>query len=73
MISGGIGIDRTMRWHQLLARALTAGLLVHPFLYTLPDAPQFLWPGDPTRAGVLGIGAGMLATGALACQPNMFR
>ena len=66
MISGGIGIDRTMRWHQLLARVLTVGLLVHPFLYTLPDAPQFLWPGDPNRAGVLGIGAGMLATGALA-------
>ncbi|MEO3471837.1 ferredoxin reductase family protein [Roseomonas sp. CAU 1739] len=66
MISGRIGIDRTMRWHQLLARVLTVGLLVHPFLYTLPDASQFVRPGDPTRAGMLGIGAVMLATGALA-------
>lgn len=65
-ISGGIGIDRTMRWHQVMARALTVGLLLHPFLYTLPSGDQFLRPGDATQAGVLGFDAGMLATGALA-------
>lgn len=66
VISGRIGIDRTMRWHQVIARVLTAGLLLHPFLYTLPSGAQFLLPGDATRAGVLGFDAGMLATGALA-------
>ena len=31
-VSGGIGIDRTMRWHQAFARVLTVALLVHRFL-----------------------------------------
>ncbi len=66
LISGGIGIDRTMRWHQWLARVLTAGLLVHPFLYTLPSGAQFLRPGDATGAGVLDLNAAMLVTGGLA-------
>ena len=62
-ISGGIGIDRTMRWHQLLARVLTLALLVHPLLYTTPSGAQFLRPEDATRAGVLGLDALSLATG----------
>ncbi len=65
-VSGGIGIDRTMRWHQAFARVLTIALLVHPFLYTTPTGAQFLMPGDATRAGVLGLDAHTLATGALA-------
>lgn len=62
-VSGGIGIDRTMRWHQRFARVLTMALLVHPFLYTAPTGAQFLRPEDLTRAGVLQIDAQTLATG----------
>jgi predicted ferric reductase len=65
-VSGGIGIDRTMRWHQVLARVLTVALLLHPFLYTTPTGAQFLRPEDATRAGVLGLDAHALVTGALA-------
>jgi predicted ferric reductase len=65
-ISGGIGIDRTMRWHQAFARVLTGALLVHPFLYTTPSGAQFLRPEDATHAGVLGLDAHSLATGAIA-------
>jgi predicted ferric reductase len=65
-ISGGIGIDRTMRWHQALARVLTLVLLVHPFLYTTPTGVQFLRPEDATHAGVLGLDAQSLVTGAIA-------
>jgi predicted ferric reductase len=64
-VSGGIGIDRTMRWHQLFARVLTLALLVHPFLYTTPSGAQFLRPDDATRAGVLNLDAHALATGAI--------
>jgi predicted ferric reductase len=65
-VSGGIGIDRTMRWHQLFARVLTLALLVHPFLYTTPTGAQFLRPDDATAAGVLNLDAHALATGAIA-------
>jgi predicted ferric reductase len=65
-VSGGIGIDRTMRWHQVFARVLTVALLLHPFLYTTPTGAQFLRPEDATRAGMLGLDAHTLATGAIA-------
>ncbi|BDG72670.1 ferredoxin reductase family protein [Roseomonas fluvialis] len=65
-VSGGIGIDRTMRWHQMFARVLTLALLVHPFLYTTPTGAQFLRPEDATHAGVLGLDSHSLATGAIA-------
>ncbi|MEP1879435.1 MAG: ferric reductase-like transmembrane domain-containing protein, partial [Roseibium sp.] len=44
-ISGGVGMDVTMRFHQLLARSALALVIVHPFLYTTP----FGWalPYDP--------------------------
>ena len=64
-VSGGIGIDRTMRWHQVLARVLAVALLLHPFLYTTPTGAQFLRPEDATRAGVLWLDAHSLATGGL--------
>ncbi len=66
VISGGIGIDRTMRWHQVFARVLTVALMLHPFVYTTPTGAQFLMPDDATRAGVLGLDAVSLATGWLA-------
>jgi predicted ferric reductase len=65
-VSGRLGIDRTMRWHQAFARVLTVALLLHPFLYTTPTGAQFLRPGDATHAGVLGLDAHGLATGAIA-------
>lgn len=35
-ISGQVGIDRTMRFHQLAAWAVLLLILVHPFLYAVP-------------------------------------
>lgn len=35
-ISGRVGIDLTMRFHQLAAWGLLAFILLHPFLYALP-------------------------------------
>lgn len=44
-ISGGVGIDRTMRFHQVAAWAILAFVLVHPLLYAAPR----LYP-DPLDA-----------------------
>ncbi|WP_198368580.1 ferredoxin reductase family protein [Roseomonas rosulenta] len=72
-ISGGIGIDRTMRWHQAFARVLTVALLAHPFLYDYaafrfapPIPAQDLAAADPARAAVLGLTGGSAATGWIA-------
>ncbi|MBR0679158.1 hypothetical protein GXW74_01565 [Roseomonas eburnea] len=65
-ISGGIGIDRTMRWHQHFARVLTVALLLHPFLYTTPTGAQFLRPDDLTHAGALKLGSDTVLTGLVA-------
>lgn len=55
-VSGRIGMDVTMRLHQLLGRTALALALVHPFLYQTPSGPPLPW--DPTRqlsiAGDLG-------------------
>lgn len=65
-VSGGVGIDRTLRWHRGLGLLLTAALLLHPFLYTLPDGPAFRRPDDPTGALALGLAGAAEATGVLA-------
>jgi predicted ferric reductase len=65
-VSGRIGIDRTLRWHQVLAWVLLAALLVHPWLYTTPSGAAFHRPDDLTNAGTLGIAADSLVTGWLA-------
>jgi len=44
-ISGRVGIDLTMRFHQLAALTVFAFILVHPLLYAVPR----LWP-DPMNA-----------------------
>jgi predicted ferric reductase len=44
-LSGRIGIDRTMRFHQVTSRAILAFIIVHPLLYAVPR----LFP-DPTGA-----------------------
>lgn len=72
-ISGGIGIDRTMRWHQLFARVLTVALLLHPFLYSY-QAYRFsgaaslghLAAADPARVGVVGLTGWSAASGWFA-------
>lgn len=63
-VSGGIGIDLTMRFHQLVARTLTVFILVHPFLYTTPIAGRRPW--DSGGSLTLGLDAGTLITGLLA-------
>lgn len=57
VISGRIGMDVTMRLHQLLARAATVMILLHPYLYAGPQslsgrltppvsvALNYDWPG----------------------------
>jgi predicted ferric reductase len=47
-VSGGVGMDITMRFHQLFARSALLLAMVHPFLYAGPFNPPM--PGDPTRA-----------------------
>jgi len=63
-ISGRVGMDVTMRFHQLLARSALALALVHPFLYTLPFNRQL--PYDPTRQLTLTFEGEGLVTGVLA-------
>ncbi|MGE0651680.1 MAG: ferric reductase-like transmembrane domain-containing protein [Alphaproteobacteria bacterium] len=59
VIGGRVGIDVVLRLHQLLARALTILLVLHPFLYSLPRMVS-----DP--AAYLGGVVGMFATPAFA-------
>ncbi len=63
-VSGRIGIDLTMRYHQLLARALLAFALIHPFLYTTPMGYPLPW--DETGQLRLGLDGASIATGVLA-------
>lgn len=63
-ISGRIGIDLTMRFHQLVARSLTLFILVHPFLYTTPLNDPMPW--DPTNLFALGLEKTSILTGILA-------
>lgn len=63
-ISGGVGMDVTMRFHQLLARTALLLALVHPFLYVSPFGAQL--PFDPTRVLTLKEPGIALATGAVA-------
>lgn len=42
-ISGRIGVDRTMRIHRLMAYAIIAIIVIHPFLYSAPDGMSWPW------------------------------
>jgi predicted ferric reductase len=64
IVSKRIGMDVTMRFHQLLARTALALALVHPFLYRAPFAPERPW--DPTRELTLSGDMAALSSGALA-------
>ena len=52
-ISGSTGIDLTMRFHQLIARSLTAFIVIHPFLYVTPLKHSLPW--DSTGQLTLGL------------------
>jgi predicted ferric reductase len=66
-LSGALGVDRTLRWHQILGTiAAIAVLLLHPFLYSESYGPAFLRPDDPTHASALGLGPWSITTGMLA-------
>lgn len=43
LISDNMGMDVTMRLHQLLARTALVFVLVHPFLYQTPFNPPLPW------------------------------
>ncbi|MGI9356612.1 MAG: ferredoxin reductase family protein [Rhizobiaceae bacterium] len=60
-ISAQVGMDVTMRFHQLLARSALALAIVHPFLYRGPFAYQKPW--DVTRQLTLSTDIGALTTG----------
>ena len=64
-VSGGIGIDTTMRLHQLMARSLTVFILVHPFLYVTPML-NYPLPWDTTGQLTLGLTVESFATGLIA-------
>ena len=65
VISARIGMDVTMRIHQLLARTALVFALVHPFLYQTPFL-NFELPWDVSRQLTLGLHFGSLASGLIA-------
>ncbi len=65
LVSGHIGIDTTMRFHQLMARSLTVFILMHPFLYVTPMMNDPL-PWDTTAQHTLGLTMAAFSTGLIA-------
>ena len=61
-ISRKIGMDTTMRYHQLIARSALVLAIVHPFLYRAPFKQPLPWNDGAT----LNLDATSLATGTLA-------
>jgi predicted ferric reductase len=63
-ISKRIGMDVTMRFHQLLARPAALFVLVHPFLYTVPmGIPR---PDDISGLERLGLTGASITSGLIA-------
>ena len=63
-ITGRVGIDVIMHFHQLAAKVITVALLIHPVLYVIP-----VMLDDPSAAGsrLIGMfGADAYASGVLA-------
>jgi predicted ferric reductase len=64
-ISHGIGMDVTMRFHQIMARTAVVFALLHPFLYQgTPSGGQRPW--DPTRQLTITTDFSSLSTGIAA-------
>ena len=64
-VSARIGMDVTMRFHQLIAGAVLVFALVHPFLYSTPMLNHPL-PWDPSGRFTLGLDIGSILTGVAA-------
>ena len=64
VISAGIGMDRSLRWHQVFAQILTLAALLPPLFYLSPSGAAFERPDD--AIAVLGLDAASLISGALA-------
>lgn len=62
-VSGSAGIYLTMRFHQPIARSLTAFILIHPFLYVTPLKHPLPW--DTTGQLTLGLSSAPIKTGLL--------
>jgi len=64
-ISNGVGMDVTMRFHQVMARTALSFALLHPFLYQgTPPGGQRPW--DPTRQLTITTDFSNLSTGIAA-------
>lgn len=63
-ISGKIGIDKTMRLHQIMAIVLGLLVLLHPYLYNLPINKPLPW--DTTRQLSLVLSLPALISGVIA-------
>ncbi|WP_461403651.1 ferredoxin reductase family protein [Falsiruegeria mediterranea] len=64
-ISNGVGMDVTMRFHQVMARTALGFALLHPFLYRgTPSGGQRPW--DPTRQLTITTDFSALFTGIAA-------
>ncbi|MDI9244664.1 ferredoxin reductase family protein [Marinobacter sp. CHS3-4] len=64
-ISNGVGLDVTMRFHQVMARTALVFALLHPLLYQgTPTAGPRPW--DPTRQLTLTTDFSALSTGIIA-------
>ena len=64
VISRRIGMDVTMRWHQLLGRVALVLALIHPFLYRAERNPAYPW--DTTRQLTLSWQPETILPGAMA-------
>jgi len=64
-ISARIGMDVTMRFHQLVARTALLFVILHPFLYRTSPIGTPL-PFDPSGQLTLGLEPGSLLTGLFA-------
>ncbi|MBW7470853.1 ferric reductase-like transmembrane domain-containing protein [Marinobacter sp. F4218] len=64
-ISNGVGLDVTMRFHQIMARTALVFALLHPFLYQGTPSGG-LRPWDPTRELTLTSDFSALSTGIAA-------
>ncbi|MCR9257762.1 MAG: ferredoxin reductase family protein [Alphaproteobacteria bacterium] len=63
-VSRRLGMDMTMRFHQLIARTALLLALLHPFLYLAPFNPPYVW--DWSRQLTLYFEAEGLITGTVA-------
>lgn len=62
-LSKMLGADWVLQIHQLMARTAAVFLLIHPLLYTLPNAPAF--SSFPPSASYLGLTPGTAFTGMI--------